>query len=249
MGDDRVIIEAACKDPSADSAGAAFLFDASTGKMLQVLQKPKARRVQMDCAWLTAIGEQVLIGAAEDDTGAEQAGAVHMFDSATGKLVRTFLNPTPTPVAFFGNCVAAGGDRVLIGAGLATIDGKRSGAAYLFDRGTGKLLQSFMNPAPSEAGKYSGSVEGDYFGRCVAFVGNNVLIGVTWDDTGAKKAGVAYLFDGTTGKLLHKFLNPHPVANAHFGVQVAALGNNILIAARDKEGGSRGAVYLFKGVD
>ena len=83
----------------------------------------------------------------------------------------------------------------------------------------------------------------------MAFVGNNVLIGVTWDDTGAEQAGVAYLFDGTTGKLLHKFVNPNPVAKAHFGVQVAALGNNILIAARDREGGSRATVYLFKGID
>jgi beta-lactamase regulating signal transducer with metallopeptidase domain/outer membrane protein assembly factor BamB len=255
MGDDHVIIEAACRGPQPGSAstGAAFLFDASTGKILQVFQKPKERELPfaaMMAAWVTGVDQQVLIGAPEDDTGAEQAGAVYAFDSNTGKLVRTFLNPTPSPLAFFGNSIAAVGDRVMIGASLATIDGKRAGAAYLFDRGTGRLLQSFMNPTPSEAGKYnSREAQGDYFGRSVAFVGNNVLIGATWDDTGAKQAGVAYLFDGTTGKVLHKFVNPNPVANAHFGVQVAALGNNIVIAGRDMEGGSRGAAYLFKGVD
>lgn len=254
MDDNRIIIEATCRDPKTDptaqSAKVAFLFDGSTGKMLQTFETPKTMRVRTDAAWVTAIDGQVLIGAPDDDTGAERAGAVYMFDNATGKLARTFLNPTPTPVAFFGNCIAASGNRVLIGAALATIDGKRAGAAYLFDRRIGKLLQSFMNPAPSEAGKYdSQRPEGDYFGRSVAFVGNNILIGVTWDDTGAKGSGAAYLFDGTTGKMLHKFVNPKPAANAHFGVQVAALGSNILIAARGNEGNDYGALYLFKGID
>jgi beta-lactamase regulating signal transducer with metallopeptidase domain/outer membrane protein assembly factor BamB len=250
MGDDRVIVEAWPKDTTGRIGFViGLVLDASTGKTLQVFQTPRAKWPTTDAAWVTTIDQQVLIGAPEDNTGAEKAGAVYTFDSTTGKPVRTFLDPTPAPSALFGNCIAVAGNRVLIGAALATIDGKKSGAAYLFERETGKLLHSFMNPAPSEAGKYSGRLDGDYFGRSVAFVGNNILIGVTWDDTGAKAAGVAHLFDGATGNLLHKFVNPDPVPNAHFGVQVAALGNNILTAARDREGGSRGAVYLFKGVD
>ena len=111
-----------------------------------------------------------------------------------------------------------------------------------------------MNPAPSgDAIKYSntgGMIGGDYFGRCVAFVGRNILIGASLDDTGAKKAGAAYLFDGTTGKMLHKFVNPNPVAIPYFGTQVAALGNDILIMAQQLFGTTGpGAVYLFKGTD
>ena len=152
MDDNRIIIEATRRDPktdpTAESAQVAFLFDGSTGKMLQTFETPKTMRVRYDAAWVTAIDTQVWIGAPEDNTGADIAGAVYVFDSATGKLVRTFLNPAPTPITGFGNCIAAAGNRVLIAAALATIDGKRSGAVYLFDRETGKLLHSFMNPAP-----------------------------------------------------------------------------------------------------
>ncbi|MBP7049852.1 MAG: M48 family metalloprotease [Phycisphaerae bacterium] len=247
MGDGRVILQAVSKDMTTDVT---FLLDAPTGKVLHVFQQPKSKNVGGDETWVTAIDDQIWIGAMCDDTGAEKAGAVYVFDGATGKPVRTFLNPNPSPYALFGNCIAFSANRVLIGAALATIDGRRSGAVYLFERGTGELLRSFMNPSPSEAGKYdSTGPHGDYFGRSVAWVGNSVLIGTTWDDTGAKAAGVAYLFDGATGRLLHKFANPNPVENAHFGVQVAALGNNILVAARDLGGRMSGTVYLFKGTD
>jgi beta-lactamase regulating signal transducer with metallopeptidase domain len=243
----RVIIGAACEDIRAEGAGIAYLFDASTGRILQVFQRPqRATSFQWDKASIAATGEHVLVGVPEDDTGAEHAGCVYLFDSSTGKLVRTFLNPTPTAGDVFGNWLTAAGSNVLIGAGYATVGGKRTGAAYLFDRGTGKLLRRFLSPAPGEAGETG---QGDIFGRCVAFVGNHILIGSSLDDTGAENAGAAYLFDGATGKVVHKFPNPHPFVDARFGVQVAARRNDVLIAAYDPYGNSRGGVYLFKGVD
>jgi len=226
MGDNRVVIEAVSQDRTASTA---FLLDASTGKTLQVFDKPKRDTlVNPMYAYVAVAGEDVFVNAPEDNTGAEGAGCVYMFESATGKLVRTFLNPTPTAGDNFGSVIAASGNSVLIGASYATIGGKRTGAVYLFDRRTGKLLHTFLNPTPGETGTTG---QGDIFGRSVAFVDDKVLIGVSLDDTGAENAGAAYLFDGKTDKVLHKFVNPHPVADARFGVQVAALGNNILIAA------------------
>lgn len=248
MSGNRVVIGATGKEVSTNGPGAAFLFDASTGKMLQIFEKPKtAKKANPMVACITVHGENVLVGAPEDDTGAEEAGCVYMFDSSTGKLLRTFANPTPTVRANFGNWIATAGKNILVAAGGTPIDGKQAGAAYLFDCETGKLLRTFMNPAPGEVEKKTGF--GDLFGRCVAFVGNNVLIGATCCDTDIKNSGAAYLFDGSTGQLLHKFINPNPVVNGRFGVQVGALGSNILIAAYNPYDNSPGAVYLFKGVD
>jgi hypothetical protein len=116
-----------------------------------------------------------------------------------------------------------------------------SGAAYLFDSSTGALLHTFLNPTPAA---------GDWFGMCVAGVGNNALIGALYDDTAGVDAGAAYLFNGSTGNLLQTFLNPAPVAGENMGMSVAALGNNVLLGAyRANIGGTEvGAAYLFQGV-
>jgi hypothetical protein len=40
-------------------------------------------------------GGTAIIGARFDDTGAFNAGAAHLYDTTTGDLVQTLLNPTP----------------------------------------------------------------------------------------------------------------------------------------------------------
>jgi len=51
--------------------------------------------------------------------------------------------------------------------------------------------------------------------------------------------------------LVEPSMGYNPTGSYPIGVwtRPGPLGNNILIATRDKAGGSRGAVYLFKGVD
>jgi len=65
----------------------------------------------------------------------------------------------------------------------------------------GQLLHTFHNPAPAQD---------DQFGRSVTAVGDNLLVGAYQDDTGARDAGAAYLFDAHSGELLQTFLNPTP---------------------------------------
>ena len=251
VNDKDILIGAYCDEINVEGAGAAYLFDGSTGKLLRTFQKPKrATFLGFNICCVTAVGENIFVGAPEDDTGAKNAGAVYMYDSKTGKLQHTFLNPTPDVNEIFGNFIAGADNKVLIAAGRATVDGKQAGAVYAFDIVTGKLLNTFENPKPSEEIDF-----GDVFGRCVAFVGNNVLIGASVDDNdeaGVKNAGAAYLYDGISGKLLYTFLKPSPpIGVDRFGVSVAALGNDILIGAYmdSTVARSAGTVYLFKGVD
>ena len=185
-------------------------------------------------------GDKVLLGAWLDAAGAIiNSGAAYLFDVGTGNLLHTFLNPTPAPGDIFGDSVAISGDKVLIGAGWADDAGaKKSGAAYLFDAGTGNLLQTFLNPTPGV---------GDGFGTSVAISGDKVLIGAWGDDAGAKDSGAANLFDAVTGNLLHTFLNPSPAASDEFGGSVAISGDKVLIGASGDDAGAKdsGAAYLY----
>ncbi|MCI0694201.1 FG-GAP repeat protein [candidate division KSB1 bacterium] len=150
----------------------------------------------------------------------------------TFALKHTFQNQTPGDSYQFGAAVAAVGNNVLVGEPQP--DGAGPGAAYLFDGNTGALLLTFSKSTPA----------GDeLFGRAVAGVGNNVLIGAPGANAGV---GEAYLFDGTTGALLHTFTIPSPIPGDQFGWAVAGVGNNVLIGAPGANG-DIGEAYLFDG--
>ena len=235
----NVLVGVPLKDRGArlDNAGAAYLFDASTGDLLQTFLDPTPALSDLFGNSVAAVGNNVLVGVPGEDRGALNAGAAYLFDASTGDLLQTFLNPTPALSDRFGNSVAAVGNNVLVGAPREY----DSGAAYLFDASTGDLLQTFVNPTLAPR---------DWFGYSVTTVGNNVLVGAPWDETGGRVAGAAYLFDASTGDLLQKFPNPTPDGHDRFGHSVAAVGNNVLVGAPyDNMGvpraGHPGVAYLF----
>lgn len=226
-------------DVVAKNAGAVFLYDSSTGELLQVFRKPEPPSLGFGRA-IAAMGHNLLVGDDLDDTKGPNAGAVHLLDGSTGELLRTFYNPVLGRGHGFGKAVATLGNNVLIGDRNHKPSRAEGGSVLLFDGVTGEPLRTFQNPNP---------VVDDGFGRAVAVVGGNVLVGANHAHASGLNVGAAYLFDGSNGKLLHRFLNPTPGWNDNFGVRVAALGNNILITAPldDTAGIDAGAVYLFEG--
>jgi FG-GAP repeat len=224
------------------SGGAAYLFNGVTGNLQQTFLNPNPARGGFGYS-VAVSGNNLLIGKPYDDRGGLYSGAAYLYDAVTGNLLQTFRKPTPTRDDSFGESVAISGNKVLISVPHDDTAGTGSGAAYLFDGVTGNLLQTFLNPNPANS---------TFFSRdAVAISGNNVLIGSSLDNTGANASGVAYLFDGATGNLLHTFLNPTPGLGAKFGSSVSISGNNVLIGAPDATttaGTQSGAAYLYDGV-
>jgi len=101
-----------------------------------------------------------------------------------------------------------------------------------------ELVRTIRNPTPESW---------DRFGSRMATVGNLLLIAASADNTGGDNSGAAYLYDPSTGELLHTFVNPTPQAGDAFGLHVAATADKILISARGDDTGATdsGAAYLF----
>ena len=73
----------------------------------------------------------------------------------------------------------------------------------------------------------------DRFGFSVSISGDKMLIGAPFDATGATDAGSAYLYDATTGILLHTFNNPIVLGyDRHSRIS----GNNLLHSRPNKRG-------------
>jgi len=220
------------------NAGSAFLFDATTGNLLQTFNSPEPNTGDLFGRSVSISGNNILIGAPFDDTGAQDAGIAYLFDATTGSLLQTFTNPTPGNADLFGHLVSISGNNVVIGADGDNTGVHAAGSVYLFDATTGTLLRTFVNPNPNQP---------DRFGTSVNISGNNILIGAPFDDTGAQDAGIAYLFDATTGSLLQTFTNPNPGNMDLFGFQGSISGNTVVLSAINDNTGAvnAGIAYLF----
>jgi VCBS repeat-containing protein/predicted outer membrane repeat protein len=233
-----VVVGTPSDDTGGGDAGAAYVFDATTGRLLHTLANPTPAVNDQFGSSVTVSGSTIVVGTPSDDTGASNAGAAYVFDAATGSLLRTLTNPTPAARNYFGQSVAVSGSEVVVGTPGDETGAWNAGAAYVFDAATGSLLRTLTNPTPAAT---------TYFGRSVAVSGNTVVVGTTGDNTGAMTAGAACVFDATTGILLHALANPTPATEDSFGSSVAISGNTVVVGAYLDDTGATnsGTVYVF----
>src|SRR6059058_4898486 len=180
-----VVVGAPFDDTTKPNAGSAYVFDAATGALRHTLQAPHPREGDLFGSAVAASDSTIVVGAPFDDTVAANAGAVHLFDAATGALLHTLLNPASDVDSRFGSAVAIAGGAVLIGAPFDDTGAADAGIAYLFDAASGAVLATFENPTPAP---------GDQFGASLAADGNLVVVGSWLDDTAAPNAGAVYVF-------------------------------------------------------
>ena len=236
---DRVLVGAVSDRTEATASGAAYLFDMA-GNLLHTFLNPSPDAFDNFGFKVALVDGYVLVGAPRDDTGATDAGAVYLFDTA-GNLLQTLQKPIPDAADLFGYSVALTDNHVLVGAAGDDTGAPVSGAVYLFDM-AGNLEHTFLNPTPWLS---------DQFGWSVALAGDQILVSAISDDTGAVNAGAAYLFD-TGGTLLQTFLNPAPVPGVtdQFGYSVGLVDGQILVGAPKDDTGATdaGAAHLFEGI-
>ena len=108
-------------------------------------------------------------------------------------------------------------------------------------------IQTYNNP------NAYGTSANDQFGYSVSVDGNYAIVGAYGEgDAGGTYSGKAYIFDATTGSLLHTLHNPNAYDTSVgdlFGNSVAISGNRVVVGARgedDAGGYSSGKAYIFQ---
>lgn len=123
-----VLIGSSRADSEVPNSGVVYLYDASSGELLQKFDNPTPdpREDTRDAfsASVAIDGNYVVIGAVfDDDAGAENSGAAYLFNASTGELLQTFYNPTPNPGESFGIPVDIDGNNLVIGSPFDVVDG------------------------------------------------------------------------------------------------------------------------------
>lgn len=158
---------------------------------------------------LAVVGPHLLVGAP-----GEVCGFAHLIDGRTGAGLLTLRSPIDLEANGFGTAVAAAGRSLAVSA-------PRENSVYVFDRRTGHLINSLLDPACCAPG-----FEASEFGASVAALDSRrVAVGAPGGD------GTVYVFDVPGSGLLKTIPNPTPGTGRRFGRSLAIAGRHLLVGA------------------
>jgi len=218
----------------------AFLGAAAQGKWEQtnILMAGDAAEDDWYGVAVATTADIVLIGTENTDSSAPITGAAYLVDVLTGQQQHKLIAADVEMMTLFGNDVAIVGNVAVVGA-MADHDVEfAAGAIYVFDATSADQLHKLTAT--------DGGLK-DNFGFSVATDGIVVLGGAPNHDAGAEDSGAAYLFDLSSGDLLHKLTPDDPFVDHLFGWDVAVNDDMLLVSAIGdaSAGENTGAAYLF----
>ena len=277
MGDIIIGALGECIDIDRLGCGRAYVFNGLTHNLLHTLISPNAEMNGQFGFSVSGIPDvngdgfgDIIIGTPYEDPGSspEDAGRAYVFSGATGNLIYELSSPNEQYLGNFGGSVSGipdvDGDElgeIIVGAeweysvGSPTCAGK----AYIFDGSTGALLNELISPNQKEYGTFGFSVSGipDINGDGLG----DVVVGAILEGIGVNPngSGRAYIFDGSTGNCLYKFVSPNEEEDGHLGYSVSGIsdvnGDNwgdVIISAINEDPGASpnkaGRAYIFSGI-
>lgn len=228
------------------SVGSAFLIDLESGATVrQFASPPVTPGNRPEFGNSVALTDQHAVVAAyrRDHPGASFAGAVYVFDRATGTLLHDLRPRDQAAGQRFGTSVSAQGNLVLIGA---SGDRSGAGAGYLFDLVSGTQLAKLTDASGTSVS----------MGGQVVLEGTLAVITAARNGSSGVSDGQLWLFDVTDPRLPSagtSLIHPRaaePGFRESTGFASLALENGLLVAGSPGERGpagesSAGAAYLI----
>jgi FG-GAP repeat protein len=241
IDDGIVAVGAIGDDANGSFAGAAYLFDATTGAQLHKLLASDGAEWDSFGYSIAIDNGIVAVGANQNGDNGSNSGSAYLFDASTGAQITKLLPSDGAADDQFGWSIAIADGVVAVGAIGDNANGSNSGSAYLFEAATGVQFDKLL---PSDGGL------ADQFGYSIAIAGNKVAVGAWVDDDNGSNSGSAYLFDASTGAQLAKLLPSDGAASDSFGISIAIDDGLVAVGAwlDDDSGGGSGSAYLFDAV-
>jgi hypothetical protein len=222
IGNGRIVVAAYRDDDNGTDSGSAYIFDLDGTQLAKITASDGAENDRF--GYSVAIGsDRIVVGAYSDSVGANtRQGSAYIFDLDGTQLTKITASDGAASDQF-GNSVAIGSDRIVVGAygNNDNGSGSYSGSVYVFDLDGTQLTKITASDAAA----------GDFFGISVAAGGNKIVVGSYGDDDNGSYSGSVYTYnlDGTNE---NKIIPSDGVAADNFGSSVAVGDNKIVVGAR-----------------
>ena len=133
-----------------------------------------------------AVGSgRIVVGAYWDNVGGNaDQGSAYIFDLDGNQLAKITASDAAAS-DIFGNSVAVGSGRIVVGAYGDDDNGSSSGSAYIYDLDGNQLSKITASDGAAS----------DRFGGSVAVGSGRIVVGAYGDDDDGEASGSAYIFD------------------------------------------------------
>ncbi len=225
--DQRVFVSAIGDDTVGPDAGAVYVYNRTTGVLLQTITAPNPAGNEGFGAPMSVHGDTLVVGRGSSSPD------IHVFNALTGQLLQTIA----TGATFAPRSVFVDAQRIYVGdANFASF----SGRVLVFNRTTGALIQTIVNPD-------STTPNGDFFGRSVVATSDRLVVGAPFQDVNGRETGAVYVFNLTSGALLQTLSQSMPVEYSRMGFGLSVGGGRVLALAdqADSVDDLAGRSYLF----
>jgi hypothetical protein len=163
-------------------------------------------------------------------------GRAYVYD-LNGNLITTLSDPENTNKDYFGQSVAIGSGRIIIGAYGADINSYYgTGRVYIYD-----LNGNLINILYGTPGVYGGT----QFGYSVAVGSGRIIVGANFSSVqlSAADAGGIFIYD-LDGNFIQSIFDPAQVSADNMGTGVA-IGSGVIIAGGYPSANYQGIAYLY----
>ena len=192
----------------------------------------------------------LLVGAYHDDSPTiEKCGSVKLYSGLGGALLHVFYEDQ---ISLLGMSVHGAGDVDADGtpdliAGEPSVGGIEPGRVRVWSGATFAPLHTFVGDSSADRFGHSVGSAGDVNGDGHA----DLIVGAPWEDATGADAGMARVFSGVDGAVLHTFHGG--AAEARLGWSVSGAGDvdgdgfDDVIVGSPTGGGLKGAASVFSG--
>jgi len=236
VGSGRIVVGAGFDDDNGSSSGSAYIYDLDGNLLSKITASDGAADDTFGLSVAVGSG-RIVVGARADDDNGSSSGSAYIFDLAGNQLAKITASDGATS-DLFGDPVAVGSGRIVVGAQGNDDNGSSSGSAYIYDLDGNELTKITASDA----------VAGDGFGRTVAVGNGRIVVGSPFVDTDiGSNIGAVYIFD-LEGNELAKISSGEGRDNEYYGAAVAVGSGRIVVGVSRHYENSRiyiGTVYVY----